>query len=259
MFNEVAKASPEDCLMNDILFEVDFYDDEHQHFQWDINILIYGTLHASIRYLDAETETALTEIKAALDESHDAEHQQYLVDEHVDVLETNSKQEQFLRNMTLVALASRLTHALRNMTKSAESFSPRKKRYGNKSMSEFNQLWGEYTERFGIDFNANAERIEFVETMRVVRNQIVHVGAEANTFKFNDEVKWNEGVTAFMDCSFSEKYPDYVSGDDVSVSQEQLDKAVESSISLVGWLAKELRAKELSVLRRTKSGREIAD
>jgi hypothetical protein len=242
--------------MNELLSDMDSYDNEYQQFQWDVHILIKGTLNASVRYLDTKAQTDLAEIKAALEKSHDDEHQQHLVDEHVDVLETNSRQERFLRNMALVALASRLTHALRNMSKSAESFSPRRKRYGNKNMSEFSRLWLEYTERFGIDFSANADRIEFVETMRVVRNQIVHDGAEANTFKFNDEVDWNDGVTAFLDCSFSERYPDYVSGDnigaEVSVSREQLDKAVEASVNLVGWLAKELRTRELSSIRKTK-------
>ena len=236
---------------------VDFYGDEYHQFQWDVNVLIKGTLDASIRYLDMKVQTDLAEIKSALETSHDDEHQQYLVDEHVDVLETNREQERFLRNMALVALSSRLTHALRNMTKSAESFSPRRKRYGDKRMGEYRCLWLEYTERFGIDFVANAGRIEFVETMREVRNQIVHDGGEANTFKFNSKTDWNKGVTAFLDFWFSEKYPDYVSGDgigaEVNVSREQLDKAVDASISLVGWLAKELRAMELSSNKNRKN------
>ena len=241
--------------MNELLSDMDFYNDEYQQFQWDVHVLIKGTLDASVRYLGTKTNADLEEIKAALENSHDDENQQHLVDEHVDVLETSSRQERFLRNMALVALSSRLTHALRNMTKSAESFSPRRKEgYGHPRMSEYRRLWLEYTERFGIDFSVNAERIEFVETMRVVRNQIVHDGAEANTFKFNDEVDWNEGVTAFLDCSFSEKYPDYVSGDnigaEVSVSREQLDRAVEASVNLVGWFAKELRTRELSSIRK---------
>jgi hypothetical protein len=158
-----------------------------------------------------------------------------------------------LRNMALVALSSRLTHALRNMTKSAESFSPRRKEgYGHRGMGEYRRLWLEYSERFGIDFSATADRTAFVETMRDVRNQIVHDGAEANTFKFSDEIDWNEGVLAFMDCSFSEKYPDYVSDDEVSVSSEQLEKAVEASVSLVGWLAKQLRNRELANIEKAK-------
>jgi|SRR5580692_138214 hypothetical protein len=238
--------------MNALLHDIDSYDDEYHQFQWDVHVLIRGTLHASVRYLDAQIGTYLADIEAAIDKSQDTEHQQYLVDEHVDVLETNSRQERFLRNMALVALASRLTHALRTMSRSAESFSPRQKRYGKSSMSEFGRLWLEYTERFGIDFRANVDRIQFVETMREVRNQIVHDGGEANTFKPNDEIDWHADVVAYLDCSFSEKYPDYVSGDEVSVSREQLEMAVEASVNLVGWLAKELRTRELASIRKAK-------
>jgi hypothetical protein len=106
--------------------------------------------------------------------------------------------------MALVALSSRLTHALRNMTKSAESLAPRKKGgYGHRGMSEYKRLWMEYTERFRIDFTANADRIAFIEAMREVRNQIVHEGAEAQTYEFQEDVDWNDGVLAFMDYSFS--------------------------------------------------------
>jgi hypothetical protein len=238
--------------MNALLHDIDFYDDEYHQFQWDVHVLIRGTLHASVQHLDAKIQPCLANIETAIDKSQDTEHQQYLVDEHVDVLDTNSRQERFLTNMALVALASRLTHALRSMSRSAESFSPRQKRYGKKSMSEFGRLWLEYTERFGIDFRANADRIEFVETMREVRNQIVHDGGEANTFKPNDEIDWRADVVAYLDCSFSEKYPGYVSGDEVNVSREQLEKDVEASVNLVGWLAKELRARELASIRKTK-------
>lgn len=238
--------------MNDLWLHVNSYDDEYQQFQWDVYMLIINTLNASIRHLDTKAGIDLSEIKAALETSHDDEAHQHLIDEHVDILETKSGQGRFLRNMALVALSSRLTHALRNMTKSAELFSPRKKRYGNKSMGEYRCLWLEYVERFGIDFDTNADRIEFVETMRVVRNQIVHDGAEANTFKFSDQINWKSDVVDFLDCSFSEKYPEYVSGNDVSVSQEKLDEAIKSSVELVGWLAGELRERELSSFRKTK-------
>ena len=52
------------------------------------------------------------------------------------------------------------------MAGSAELFSARKNRYGDKRMSEFNRLWIEYHERFGIDIVANTDRTAFVETMR---------------------------------------------------------------------------------------------
>jgi hypothetical protein len=235
--------------MQSVLFDIDSYDDEYQQFQRDVYVLIEGTLNASKQYLDKECGTELTKIKAAMDKAPDPGFHQHLEDEYGDVLLTNISQERFLRNMALVALASRLTHALRNMTKSAESFSPRAKRHEKMThLSEFNRLWLEYGERFGIDFTVHADRIAFVEPMREVRNQIVHEGAEAQTFKYLGDTDWNDGVLAFMDASFAEKYPGYVSedGSEVNVSEQQLKNAVESSVRLVGWLASELRKRELA-------------
>lgn len=158
--------------------------------------------------------------------------------------------------MALVALASRLTHALRKMARSAESFSKGKKRYGKKWMGEFRCLWLEYTDRFGIDFMANADRIEFVHTMQDVRNQIVHDGAEANTVKPLDESDFNSGDAGYLDMGFSEKYPEYVSGTgfgaEVSVSEKQLEEHIKASVDLVGWLAGELRTRELASIGKTK-------
>jgi hypothetical protein len=115
-----------------------------------------------------------------------------------------------------------------------------------KNLSEFNRLWLEYNERFGLDFTVHADRIAFVEPMREVRNQIVHEGAEAQTYKFQDRIDWGEGVLAFIDNSFAEKYPDCVSenGSEVNVSEVLLKNAIESSVKLVGWLASELRKRE---------------
>jgi hypothetical protein len=238
--------------MNDNpLADIDSYDDEYQQFQWDIYMLIENTRRASALHLGAKVDTDLADIKAAIEKSHEPVTQEHLVDEHVDVLETYSRQGQFLRNMALVALSSRLTHALRQMTKSAESFAPRTKRYQRMThLSEYERLWLECTERFGIDFAVNADRIAFVETMREVRNQIVHEGAEAHTYKFQDEIDWSKGVTAFLDFSFSEKYPEYVSGGSVSVGEQQLTDAVKASVGLVEWLAKELRARELAFIKQ---------
>jgi hypothetical protein len=116
-------------------------------------------------------------------------------------------------------------------------------------MSEFDRVWVEYRERFGIDFVTNAHRIAFVEPMRSVRNQIVHEGGEANTLKPFDFIDVNGGNAGLLDLSFSQKYPEYVSGDgigaEVSVSQEQLQRNIDSSVDLVGWLAEELRKREL--------------
>jgi hypothetical protein len=80
----------------------------------------------------------------------------------------------------LVALASRLTHALRKVARPADHFVSRKGRCGTSQDSEFVRLWKEYGERFSIDFIAKSWRIAFVDPMREVRNQIVHDGGEAN-------------------------------------------------------------------------------
>ena len=119
-----------------------------------------------------------------------------------------------------------------------------------KRLSEFNRLLLEYGERFGIDFAVHADRIAFVEPMREVRNQIVHEGAEAQTFKYQSHTDWNDGALAFVDASFAKKYPDYVSedGSEVNVSEQQLKNAVESSVQLLGWLASKLRGRQLAYL-----------
>jgi hypothetical protein len=239
---------------SDSVSNIDIFEMEYGQFQWDVHILIEGTLRASIRYLDTEARRELDEIKEARRKPLDDEYREHLVDERVDVLATNSSQERFVRNMALVALASRLTHALRNMARSAELFSDRKRRYGKGSMSEFDQLWVEYQERFGIDFDADKDRIAFVNTMREVRNRIVHDGSEANSFKPLGVVDWNSGDAGYLDISFSEKYPEYVWGTgmsaEVNVSEEQLQKAIKASVDLVAWLAGELRARELESIRK---------
>ncbi|HZZ17292.1 MAG TPA: hypothetical protein VFE08_15185 [Candidatus Sulfotelmatobacter sp.] len=241
--------------MHDIIRSVDFYHDEYEQFQRDVYLLIEGTLNASKKFLGDECETELTKIKTVMDKTHDAEHHSYLEDDYGDVLLTNISQERFLRNMALVALASRLTHALRNMSKSAESFSPRtdehKKRYKKTHLSEFQRLWLEYRERFGIDFVVHKDRIAFVDVMNDVRNQIVHEGAEAETFKFLYEFDANDANPQYMDTSFADKYPDYVSedGSEVNVSEQQLKDAIDASVKLVAWLASELRTKELAHIK----------
>ena len=145
--------------------------------------------------------------------------------------------ERFLRNMALVALASRLTIALGKLAKAANHFNPRRKRYGAGSDSEFERLWKEYTERFSIDFMANAQRIAFVDTMREVRNHIVHEGSEANPIKAGTFESLDLGEDAFLDKSFSETYPEFVSGTgmfaEVEVKEIHLHEMIRSSIALV--------------------------
>jgi len=95
--------------------------------------------------------------------------------------------------------------------------------------------------------------------MREVRNQIVHDGSEANTSKPLDAIDLNSGDAGYLDMGFSEKNPEYVSGTgigaEVSVGQEQLAQTIKCSIELVGWLAGDLRKKELESFRKS-PGRE---
>jgi uncharacterized protein YbcI len=240
----------------DWLSKMDFYRHEYVQFQWDVHILIEGTLDASIRYLDTQTRAELPKIEEVMHRSLDGEYYRHLEDEYGVAEARNSSQEQFLRNMALVALTTRLTHALRKMARSAESFNVRKKRYGKKNMSEFGRLWLEYADRFGIDFEVNADRIAFVEIIQKVRNQIVHNGAEANTLKPFDDIDLNSGDAGYFDMRFSREYPEYVSGTgsgaEVSVSEVQLKNAFNASVDLVGWLARELRTRELASIGKMK-------
>lgn len=190
-----------------------------------------------------------------MDKTTDSEHHYYLQEEYGDVLLTNISRERFLRDMALVALASRLTHAVRNMSKSADSFSPRtkehEKRYKKTHLSAFQRLWLEYGERFGIDFAVHKDRIAFVDVMNVVWNQIVHEGAEAQSFKFQYEIDTSDANAQYGETWFADTYPAYVSedGSEVKVSEEQLKHFIDSSVDVVKWLASELRMRELAYIK----------
>jgi hypothetical protein len=224
------------------------YDAEFRTFRDDVYILILETMHDASKHLSARAERRLAKIEAALKQSTEEDHQQFLVDESVDIRARTNDQETFLRNMALVALASRLTHSLKTMAKAA-NFRPGKKRYGTKADSEFTRLWKEYNERFGIDFTANADKIAFAETLREVRNQIVHAGSEANPFL--DDLtfeKYEQGEEAYLDLSFSKEFPAFVSGTgmfaQVNVSKDELQRMADASVALVDWLATHLSAQE---------------
>jgi hypothetical protein len=227
-------------------FEI--YPLEADSFEADVHVLIRNTLRAAVTQLSGAADAELASIETALKKTTDDDVQQHLVDEHVDVLAHGLSQERFLRNMALVALSSRLTHTLRRMARTAEHFRPRKKRYGSSSDSEFERLWKEYTDRFSIDFNANASRIAFVEPMRKVRNQIVHNGGEANTWNTSTIESLQRGHEPILDRSFSEACPEFVTGEgwdaEVVVSQEQLDSMCDAAVALVRWLATELDAQD---------------
>jgi hypothetical protein len=251
-----SQTNTNSCRMLTAMFaDHDRFADECWSFQWDVHILIAGTLDASTAYLDINADKELAKIEEWIEKPTSAEYQEHLVDQHVEVLARNAEQLRFLRNMALVALASRLTHSLRTMARLAETFSPWKKSYGQGHMSEFSRLWAEYRERFGIDPDALAARIGFVEPMREVRNQIVHEGSEANTLKPFAQIDMTGDDSGWLDMAFSMKYPENVDGAgmgaEVSVSPELLNKNIKAAIGLVLWLAGELRRELASVTTNT--------
>lgn len=217
-----------------MFFDYDPYKAEYEQFQWDVHMLIEGTLDASIHFLDTEWKAELAKIEACMNKLGSDEYQSHLVDKHVDTLATNGAQERFLRNMALVVLASRLEHSLKKMAKSA-IFSPRDTSY--KGEGEFKRLWAEYDKRFGIDCDKNA-RTAFVGILLEVRNKIVHDGSDANIKRGR------------LDTEFSKRYPEYVYSEgilsEVSVTKELLEKNIAAAIELVAWLADELRKRELA-------------
>jgi hypothetical protein len=227
--------------------QFDFFQSECDYFERDVHLLILGTLHAATTYLSGELTGDVAKIKSALEKAG-GEYHEYLIDQYAELKTYCTDQQRFVRNMAVVALASRLTHALRQMAKSAETFSPRRKRYGKGDMSEFQRLWAEYSERFGINLNDHADLIAFIEPMRVVRNQIVHDGGQANPFKSLDDSVPDRDFNDMLDISFSLKYPEFVDGEgssaEVSVREDQLQAMINNSVALVKWCAHELRIRE---------------
>lgn len=234
------------------MIDSDMFELEYESFQWDVHLLVIGALQAGIHYLGSETETEVAKIDDWIANHGSSDR---VVDERIDLLATTSAQQRFLRNMALVALASRLIHSLRAMARWAETFSPRRPgRY--EGSSEFERLLTEYTERFGIKFVVNGSRINFVKPMVDVRNQIVHDGAEANTIKPFEKMSGDRATDGdILDMTFSERYPEYVEGSGigavVSVSKEQLDGTIKAATQLVAWLAAELRKRELANAKDT--------
>jgi len=229
-----------------VMQHIDIYSDEAAKFESDVNLLICNTLHAALAHLSGTADAELADIKKARDKATDYEVQEHLVDAHVDVLATGLSQERFLRSMALVALASRLLHTLKKMARLAEHFCPSTHDY--KGKSEFLRLWAEYGARFSIDFKAHADKIAFVEPMVRVRNEIVHEGAEANTWNDATLESVRQGQEPALDTAFSKVYPHFVTGEgwdaEVVVSQEQLDLMCDASVALVRWLATELDAQD---------------
>lgn len=234
------------------VYRTDFYEMEVRKFEWDLHILIIGTLEDGVKGLAERVakDSAYLESKIEKAEGYYAEH---LADQHAEIWMQGSGQERFLRSMALVALTSRLIHTLRQISMLAEHFRPLTKHWQNRRLSEFQRIWNDAAERFGIDFSVHQDKIAFTDVIREVRNQIVHDAGEANPYKTLESARISQDFSPTLDRRFSQKYPDYVDGEDsmaeVSVNQAQLDAHFEASLALVKWFASELRSRELIWLR----------
>jgi hypothetical protein len=177
LYDDLAMKSPREFSRLSLARQIDQFHSEYLSFEKEIHILILGTLGAANKRLEVEFDEDTAKITAGLDEST-IRGSERLTDDLTELDWFLHDQQRFLLNMAVVGLASRLTHALRQMARAAETFSPRKKRYGSdgKDNSEFGRLWVEFRERFAIDVKADPNRVAFIEPLREVRNQIVHDG-----------------------------------------------------------------------------------
>jgi len=261
LYDVLAMKLPWDFSRLSLARQTDPFNFEYSSFEREVYILILGTLDAANKRLEAEFEEDTAKITAGLDEST-VRSSERLTDDLAELNWFLHDQQRFLLNMAVVGLASRLTHTLRQMARAAETFSPRKKRYSSdgKDNSEFGRLWVEFRERFDIDVKVDPNRIAFIQTLREVRNQIVHDGGVANPYKFKQDIREarfdqeREGMpfdpNQMLDLKFSGAFPDFVDGNgsdaEVAVSQEQLESMVKSSLELVKWCAVQIRARELA-------------
>jgi hypothetical protein len=241
--------------------QIDPFQFEYSKFEREVHILILGTLQAANSRLADEFEEDKAKITAGLDEST-IRSSERLTDDLSELHWFLHDQKRFLLNMAAVGLASRLTHILRQMARAAETFSPRKKNYGNdgKDNSEFGRLWVEFRQRFDFDVKADSNRVAFIQPLREVRNQIVHDGGIANPYRFRQDIQEapfdpeREGTpfdpNKMLNLKFSTAFPEFVDGEgldaEVAVSHEQLEYMVKSSLELVKWCAVQLRAKQLT-------------
>jgi hypothetical protein len=217
---------------------------EKNQFEEDVHILILGTLHAGITYLNAEAERENAKLEPHL-KTASREGLERIGEIHAEIYGYLAGQERFLRNMALVALIARLTHAINSMIRSADDVAARKAEgYGGND--EFQKLWRELDERFGV--KCPPKHIAFIEGFRRARNLIVHSGGEANPLKSGSEIDSTTEFEDMRDTSFSSKYPKFVDGEgynaEVQIIEKQLDYAIRKSVELVKWLAVELRTKQ---------------
>lgn len=232
---------------------------EAEQFRRDVHLLILGTLDAALKAIETDFKQEDADLQAAMKEAT-GEHHEYLVDRQIELQVICTDQERFLRNMALVGLASLLYHSLSQMARTAESFSPRKKRYNDPTLerrpSDFEKLWIEFEDRFRFDLRKEHSLTGFIKTLNDVRNQIVHDGGLANPPKYWQDVEQIElqpntpiDTDVFLDLKFSRTYSKFVTGEgalaEVAVSAEQLEYMFECAKKLVDHCAEEIRAIEL--------------
>ena len=236
----------------------DSFGTEADSFERDVHMLILTSLGAGLKLLKADTQTEDDKLMQYLPTAK-GDGAQRLAEDQADLWIQLSHQETFLRNLTLVALMSRLTHSLLSMLRRAELFAPRNtKSYPGED--EFKKMWAEFRDRF--DLNFSAKYIGWIEPYRRARNRIVHNGGEANVLKPFAEMDSSAGDEGMYDLSFSKRYPAFVSGQgfsaEVVVTAKLLGHAVESAIRLVKHAAVELRAKELQDAVKSKAAATTA-
>ena len=232
------------------LYQWDAYRIEANSFTDDVHRIILTTLSMAIEALRAEAEPKDKQFKDYI-EAAEGYNREMAVEKQIEHWQEWAGQERFLRNIALVALLSRLIHALNRMARAADATFERKKgKYRKNGDSEFTEIWREYDNRFAIDMlEAHKDKVVYIDPLRHLRNRIVHSGGEANLPRHRDDIDISAGDEGFLITDFSENYPQFVEGSgfsaEVRITEEQLNDAVEYSLELVKWLAAELRAKEL--------------
>jgi hypothetical protein len=122
--------------------------------------------------------------------------------------------------MALVALMSRLTHALLSMLRHAEPWAPRDSD-AYAGQDEFKKIWADFRTRFGLSLSARY--IGWIEPYRRARNRIVHNGGEANPMKPFEDIdidSGDEGTT--FDAQLTIKHLDPVAAAYVDPRPESL-------------------------------------
>ena len=238
-----------DFLHRLAIYQSDRFGSELGNFERDVHMLILSTLDAGIKNLNAEAQEQDTDLKVHIENASDTALER-IGEIQQEIRGYIDDQERFLRGMGLVALISRLIHALNVMARSAEKLGARNKD-GYQGDDEFKELWNEYKQRFGITFGP--QHIQFIAPLRKARNMLVHKGGEANPRKAFQDRTLNVGDEGLYDLNFSKKYPHLVKGQgyaaEISISQEQLETAITKSVNLVRYVARELRARELDLAR----------